>query len=82
MEQPIVPLFLIFQKGGLHMKCVVMPTPFSQLGCKYPQIKAESLQLKHIMIVTFQVHCGGVQRQNDSQIWSHLTPKNTNMATA
>ena len=31
---------------------------------KYPQIKAESLHLKHILSVLFQVHCGGVQSQN------------------
>ena len=31
----------------------------------YPQIKAESLHLKHIFIVSFQVHCGGLQSQND-----------------
>ena len=30
----------------------------------HPQIKAESLHLKHIMIVSFQGQCGGVQSQN------------------
>ncbi len=28
---------------------VVIPTPFTWLGCKYPQIKADSLQLKHLV---------------------------------
>ncbi len=28
--------------------------------CKYPQIKADSLQLKHILFVSFEIHCGGV----------------------
>ena len=28
------------------------------------QIKDESLFVKHILIVSFQIHCGGVQRQN------------------
>ena len=32
-----------------------------QYGLKY---KAESLHLKHVMIVLFQAHCGGVQSQN------------------
>ena len=44
----------------------------------YPQIKAESLHLKHILIVSFQIHCGGVQSQNDEncvnvQIFMDLT---------
>ena len=44
---------------------VLIPTPFTRFGCKHPQIKAESLHLKHILIVPFQVHCGGVQSQNE-----------------
>ena len=47
------------------MCCIVTPTPFTLFGCKYPQIKAESLHLKHIMSVLLQVHFGGVQRQKD-----------------
>ena len=39
--------------------------PFTHFGCKYPQIKAESLHLKRILIVLFQVQCGGVQSQHD-----------------
>ncbi len=39
------------------MQTVVIPTPFT---CKYPQIKADSLQLKHILFVSFEIHCGGV----------------------
>ena len=47
-------------------------------GCKYPQIKAESLHLTHISIASFQIHCGGVQSQNDEncvnvQIFMDLT---------
>ena len=34
--------------------------PFTWFGCKYPQIKAESLHMKHILFVSFQIHCGGV----------------------
>ena len=38
----------------------------------------ESLHLKHILIVSFQIHCGGVQSQNDEncvnvQIFMDLT---------
>ncbi len=32
----------------------------SHYFCKYPQIKADSLQLKHILFVSFEIHCGGV----------------------
>ena len=55
--------FWSLKKGGSHIKCVVIPTAFTRFGCKYSQIKAESLHLKHIMIVLFQLHCGGVQNQ-------------------
>lgn len=27
--------------------------------CKYPQFKADSLQLKDILFILFQIHCGG-----------------------
>ncbi len=41
---------------------------FLILGCKSfavnyslkSQIKADSLQLKHILFVSFEIHCGGV----------------------
>ena len=46
-------------KSGRHIT-VLIPTPFTWFGCKYPQIKAESLQLKHILFVSFQIHCSGV----------------------
>ncbi len=42
------------------MQTVVIPTPFTLFGCKYPQIKPDSLQLKHILFVSFEIHCGGV----------------------
>ncbi len=47
-------------KWEAHMQTVVIPTPFTWFGCKYPQIKADSLQLKHILFVSFEIHCGGV----------------------
>ncbi len=34
------------------MQTVVIPTPFTWFRCKYPQIKADSLQLKHILFVS------------------------------
>ncbi len=37
------------------MQTVVIPTPFTWFGCKYPQIKADSLQLKHILLKTIVV---------------------------
>ncbi len=37
------------------MQTVVIPTPFTWF-----QIKADSLQLKHILFVSFEIHCGGV----------------------
>ncbi len=37
------------------MQTVVIPTPFTWFGCKYPQIKADSLQLKHILFVSFEI---------------------------
>jgi len=44
--------------------CVVIPAPFIWCGGKDPHIKADGL-LKHIWIVSFKIHCGGVQSQND-----------------
>ncbi len=38
------------------MQTVVIPTPFTW----FDQIKADSLQLKHILFVSFEIHCGGV----------------------
>ena len=32
-------------RGNKHIQCVVIPTPFTWFGCKYPHIKAESLHL-------------------------------------
>ncbi len=55
-----VPLFWSLNKWEAHMQTVVIPTPFNLIGCKYPQIKADSLQLKHILFVSFEIHCGGV----------------------
>ena len=45
----------------------------NQFGCK-----AERLHLKHILMVSFQVHCGGVQCRNGEncvsvQIFMDLT---------
>ena len=34
-------------RQGPHIKCVGITTPFTRFGCKYPQIKAECLHLKH-----------------------------------
>ena len=31
------------------------------------KLKGERLHLKHITMVSFQVHCGGVQRQDDEK---------------
>ncbi len=55
-----VPLLWSLNKWEAHMQTVVIPTPFTWFGCKYPQIKADSLQLKHILFVSFEIHCGGV----------------------
>ncbi len=41
--------FWSLNKWEAHMQTVVIPTPFTWFGCKYPQIKADSLQLKHIL---------------------------------
>ncbi len=43
--------FWSLNKWEAHMQTVVIPTPFTWFGCKYPQIKADSLQLKHIVVV-------------------------------
>ncbi len=43
--------FWSLNKREAHMQTVVIPTPFTWFGCKYPQIKADSLQLKHILFV-------------------------------
>ncbi len=51
--------FWSLNKWEAHMQTVVIPTPFTWFGCKY-QIKADSLQLKHILFVSFEIHCGGV----------------------
>ena len=50
--------FWFLKNGRPHIKCV----QFTWFRCKYPQIKAESL---HFLSVSFQVHCGCVQSQND-----------------
>ena len=52
--------FWSLKKWEAHIETVVIPTPFIWFVCKYPQIKAESLQLKHILFVSFQIHYGGV----------------------
>lgn len=41
-------------------------TPFPWWGCEYVEMNAERLQSKHILIlmVLFQLHCGGAQSQN------------------
>ncbi len=52
--------FWSLNKWEAHMQTVVIPTPFTWFGCKYPQIKPDSLQLKHILFVSFEIHCGGV----------------------
>ncbi len=44
--------FWSLNKWEAHMQTVVIPTPFTWFGCKYPQIKADSLQLKHILFVS------------------------------
>ncbi len=48
--------FWSLNKWEAHMQTVVIPTPFTWFGCKYPQIKAavDSLQLKHILLVSFE----------------------------
>ncbi len=48
--------FWSLNKWEAHMQTVVIPTPFTWFGCKYPQIKADSLQLKHILFVSFIIH--------------------------
>ncbi len=52
--------FWSLNKWEAHMQTVVIPTPFTWFGCKYSQIKADSVQLKHILFVSFEIHCGGV----------------------
>ena len=42
------------KKWEAHVETVVIPTPFTWFGCKYPQIKAESLQLKDIFVVVYR----------------------------
>ena len=61
------------KKGRPCRKYVVIPELFTQLGCKYPQIEADSVA------VSVQVHCGGVQSQNGENgvsvlIYVDLTP--------
>ncbi len=46
--------FWSLNKWEAHMQTVVIPTPFTWFGCKYPQIKADSLQLKHFLFVSFE----------------------------
>lgn len=36
-------------KNGAHIHVVVIPAPFTWFECKYPQIKAESRHVKHIL---------------------------------
>ena len=47
--------FRSLKKWEAHIETVVIPTPFTWFGCKYPQIKAESLHIKHILFVSFQM---------------------------
>ena len=42
------------QPNASELETVIIPTPFIWFGCKYPQIKAESLQFKHILFVSFK----------------------------
>ena len=57
--------FWSLKKWEAHIETVVIPTPFTWFGCKYPQIKAESLHIKYMLFVSFQIHCGGVKSQKD-----------------
>ena len=41
------------KKWEAHLEAIVIPTPFPWFGCKYRQIKAESLHMKHILVVSF-----------------------------
>ncbi len=41
--------FWSLNKWEAHMQTVVIPTLFTWFGCKYPQIKADSLQLKQFL---------------------------------
>ncbi len=53
--------FWSLNKWEAHMQTVVIPTPFTWFGWWIIfQIKADSLQLKHILFVSFEIHCGGV----------------------
>ena len=36
---------------------MLIPTPFTGFGCKYPQLKAESLHLRHILIAREIKNC-------------------------
>ncbi len=55
-----VPLLLVLNKWEAHMQTVGNSYTVHLIWCKYPQIKADSLQLKHILFVSFEIHCGGV----------------------
>ena len=63
------------KKWEAHIETVVIPIPFTWFGCKYPQIKAESLQLKHILFVSFQIHCDGFKSIFSHPIvwWNHAS---------
>ena len=72
----------MLKKGGTTYKmCCNSYTIHPQFGCKYPQIKTESLHLKHILIVSFQLHCGGVQSQNNENCVSVINLYGPNCIT-
>ena len=47
---------------------MVMPTPFTCYGCKYPEIKADSRPFKFISILLLKIQCPGVHTQNKEGI--------------
>ena len=53
-----------FENERVCIKIPVHPRQWMQYFCKAPWTKAETLHFSHISMALFQIHHGGVQRQN------------------
>ena len=60
--------FWCLKMGGLLKQGDVNPTWTTQSGCKYTQIKDDSLHFNLIFIVSFEIQCNGVQRAKRTEI--------------
>lgn len=59
-----VPLLFVLKEWEAHnLFSFLHGSP--NVGVPFPQIQDERLQFKHILLISFKIHSGGVSRQGD-----------------